>query len=522
MRSWLYSALVGIILLCNSCIDQSDYELDGIQLNPTIALPLVSGQLTINDILKDADSVHIKKYNDGLLYLAYEQELASQGIRELFSIPSQTANRSFIMPGATVPPHTKDIRSDSIISTLNLNLSPEKLTEVALRAGRIGFTTTLNPSSSKLDYEVAIVLPTVKSRTTNQPLNTIIKNTGDIDLSNYTLTLNDNKFDLKLVLIFKKTTTSTTIAPATSINVSLNFGGMEFIHVKGFLGDQTASLDPETVGLTIFDNEVFKQANLSLAQPKVTFTVANENGVPVTVNFKTIEARKPGSAPFKILLNPANPVPLAYPTVMGESKPTTVSVTNLKELLNFAPNELYYHADARINQGLTSGNNFLLDSSDLKVKLNVEVPLWGSASGIVLRDTLDIDMSNTETSQITSASLKLKLINQFPLDGDVQFILTDNDYNVVESLLLPDQTNIIKGSTVDGDGELQAAGAYIGTIQLDKSKIDKLFSARHVILVATMQTSRNASGAAQDVKFMADYFLSVEAGILANIKLNVE
>ncbi len=522
MRFWLYLGTACALCLCNSCIDQSDYELDQITLSPTLAVPLVSGNLTINDVLKDQDSVHLSKYDDGLLYLAYQQELTSTDIRDLFSIPAKSLTRSFVLPGLTVPAHTKDIRSDSITTTVDLGLSPEKLAEIALRGGKINFSTSINPTSSKLDYEVVVVLPGFKSRTTGKSFSTSIRGTGVIDLADYTMTLTNNKFDVKLVLVFRKSTTSTTISPSTAVNIHLNFNSMLFTYLKGFLGDQTASLNAETIGISVFDSNIFSQASLSLAQPKVFFTVVNQNGVPCVVNFKKLEAHKAGASPFAIQLNPANPVSLAYPTVMGETKSTTVSVANVKDLINFAPSEIYYQAEAQINKGLTSGSNFVLDSSKLKVKLNIEVPLWGSASGITLRDTLDLDLTNTETSQIESASLKLKLINQFPLDGDVQFILTDDKYNVLTTLLLPEQTHIVKGSTVDADGEMSAAGAYIGTITLDKSKVANIFNAKHVILLASLQTSRTAGGAAQDVKFMADYFLFVEAGILANLKLNIE
>jgi hypothetical protein len=513
--------VLGFTLLCISCIDQSDYELDGVSLNPTLALPLANGNLTISDMLRSKDSAHFKSYPDGLMYVAYEDQLISKDIRDLFSIPNLVVDKSFVMPGMTVPPHTKDIRSDSIITTVGFQMSPEKLSEMFLKEGKFSFSTSLNPASSQLDYEVAVSLPGFISPT-NQPLSTTIRGAGTIDLKNYKIKLTDNKFDLKLVLIFRKNPTSTTIPPATSVNVQLNFGDFGFIHLKGFLGDQTTSLDAQSMNLGAFSGELFKTADLSLAQPKVTFTVFNGNGMPCTATFIKLEARKPGSDPMSIVLNPANPVSLNYPQVIGETKETSFGVVNVKDLMEYAPTEIYYQTDARINPGLTSGNNFLLDSSRLKVKLNVDVPLWGSASGIVMKDTLDVDFENVKSSEVSKASLKLKLINQFPLDGNIQFVLTDAAYNVIGTLLLPEQTHVIKGSTVDSDGELQAAGAYLETIELDQAKIENLFDAEHIIITAGLQTSRNSAGAATDVKFMKDYFLSIEAGILATLKLNVE
>lgn len=521
MRSWLYSGFTGLTLLCISCINQSEYELDGITLNPTYVFPLAKGNLSINNILSDKDSVHFKSDESGLLYVSYEDGFETQNIRELFDIPAKTLSRSFVMPGLVLPPHNSDIRTDSITSTVDFGLSPEKISEIALHSGHIDFTTSLNPNSN-LNYEVHVIIPGFKSRITNKSLNVPIRGADRIDLKDYTLSITDNKFDVRLVLVFRRSTSTTVIAPATSVNVKLDFGGFEFTYLKGFFGDQTVSLDPQTVGISVFDNNIFEQAQISLAQPRVTFTVTNENGVPCTVTFGTLEARKPGAAPLKILLNPANPVPIAYPTVLGDSKGTTITVANVKELIDYAPNELHYSSDVRLNAGITSGNNFIIDSSAMKVRLNIEVPLWGSATGLTLQDTLDVDLENTETSEVVNASLKVKIINQFPLDGDVQFVLTDANYTALGTLLLPTQTKIIKGSTVDSDGELQAAGSYTGTIELDKTKIDNIFKAKHIIIVANLQTSRNAAGAAVDVKFMEDYFLAVEVGMLASFKLRIE
>ncbi|MEI9918785.1 MAG: hypothetical protein WDO14_08275 [Bacteroidota bacterium] len=523
MRSWLYSVLVGLTLLCVSCLDKSEYEIDSVSWNPSVALPLVNGQLHITDILNDDDSIHFKTDSDGLLYVEYDKELQSTDIRKLFSIPSKSVAKSFILPGAVIPPHNNDIRSDSIISAIDFGMSPEKLNEIALNSGNVSFATSLLPQSSQLKYDMYLVLSGFKSRSTGKALNAVINGSGNIDLSDYTLSLTDNKFDLKLVLVFKKSTTSTTIAPATSVNVQLAFGDFKFIYIKGFLGDQVTSLEAQTVDLGIFDGGIFDQAEISLANPVVSINVINGNGVPVSADFVKIEARKQGSDPIKVLMNPANPVDLNFPTVLGDTKSTTVAVTNVKELLDYAPGQIYYQADARINSGLTSGNNFIMDTSQMRVNVHVEVPLWGSASGIVLQDTLDVDLSSAEDSDVETASLKLKLLNQFPLDGNIQFVLTDEHYAPITTLLTEDQSHLIEGSTVDANGELQSVGTYDNIIKLNDDKIENLFKAKHLIMIAALQTSRDGqTGTPPDVKFKADYSLSVEAGILATVKLNVK
>lgn len=510
-----------LLLICTSCINSNEFGVDRVLSQPTIDVPLIHGELNLKDLLTDADTAHFKTDEDGLIYMSYSDELISKDVRDLFDIPDLVVTRSFVLPGLVLPPHNKDIRSDSIQSVIEFNLSPEKLNEIALSSGQVNYSVSMTPSASKADYEVHLVLDNYKSRTRNKSLNTVITNSGSIDISDYTLFLNQNKFNLKLVLVFGKSNSGTTIAPGTAVNVKLSFQKFNFNYIKGFFGQQVTSLDPQSAELGIFDRDVFAGADVSFAKPRVSVTLYNQNGVPCTVHFKKLEARKDDEDPIAIILSPPNPVSIQYPTVMGNTKVTDISVANVNQILNYAPSQIFYDADVYINEGITSGENFVMDTSTMKVRLNVDVPLWGNATGILLQDTLGIDLTDAETSEIEKAVLKLKLLNEFPLDGNIQFVLADENYLPIATLLTPDQTNVIKGSTVNEDGELVEPGEYSRNIVLDKSKIENLFMTKNLIIVANLQTSRR-DGEAADVKVNVDYGLTVQAGIEASMKLEID
>ncbi|HEY5825045.1 MAG TPA: hypothetical protein VIT44_11795 [Cyclobacteriaceae bacterium] len=519
--TYRFTLFLGLLTLF-SCIDDSDYQLDEAHLNPSLALPLIYGDLTIQDILDSTDnSGTVKIYPDGLVYLAYTEELKSQDIRELFSIPDKSLSRSFILPPGTLPPLNSDFRIDSISQIVDFELSPEQLNEVALKAGGINYSTSIIPFSSNLDYQIAIYFPDFISRTTQKPLNSVVKGNGNLPLSDYTMTLDKNKFRMKLVLILKKKSTSTVIQPGSSVSIRLDFLGLDFTYIKGFFGDQSVSLDEQHIEIPAF-KDALQGAEVSLAQPIMNLITINDNGVPVVVDFKTLDARKEDGTSLTLTLNPPNPISIAYPSVLGTSASSTITVTNAKQVLDFAPSEFYYKADARINKGVTSGSNFLADTSKLRVKLNLEIPLYGSASNIFIKDTINLDLSKTDESEITSASLKLKLINELPLEGDVQFFLTDDQYQIIGELLPEGQTAIVKGSIVNASGELQSPGIFDNTIVLSDDALDKVFKAKHIIIAALMNTSKDATGKFPDVKFKSNYTLNIEAGVLANLKLRVE
>ena len=503
-----------------SCVDESDYSIDSLTVNPSVAIPLTHGDLSIKDLIKDTDSVYVKVYPDDLVYLAYSQTLVTQDIKDLFTIPDKTLNQSLPIPAGTIPPHPKDIRSDSLVEIIDFNLSPEQLSEVDFKSGTISYSASLLPSSSGLLFEINFVSTDLISKKTGKAFNVSTNTTGSVLLSDYNVKLNKNKFNLKLVLVLKQSSTSKTITPNTSVAVNFRMAGMDFNYIKGFFGDQTANPPATALEIGAFGSSLAK-TNLSIAQPMVSLTVVNDYGVALKGTFIKLEGRKNGAVlPFQI--NPASPVTIASPTVLGNSATTNVTVTNAKELLDFGPTEFYYQLSARINQGITSGNNFLADTSKLRVRLDVEVPLFGHASAIVLTDTIKLNVSDMDESQIENASLKVNVKNELPLDAKIQFYLADDKFKIIDSLLTTSQTSLVKGSTVTSTGDLQAMGIVEEEVLLDNAKINKLFLAKNIIIRALMNTSKNSAGQFPDVKFKSAYKMNVTLGLKANLKYKVK
>ncbi|GHN00839.1 hypothetical protein WSM22_23280 [Cytophagales bacterium WSM2-2] len=525
MKSLLAIAVVCsfcvILFSCGNIINDKEYNLDSIRLAPQLAVPLAFGSLRIKDILNNADSQYVKVYSDGLVFLSYSQTLKSADIRNLVTMPNQSLTRTFALPAGILPPTPKDFRSDSIVQVIDLGLTPEKLSEILFKSGTINYSTSLSPANPNFKYEIAIALPDFTSTATSTTFSQKVSGNGSFSLQNYDAVLNNNQFNLKLVLIIKQNPSAVTIVPGSTINMNISFTGMDFSYIKGFFGDQSVNVAPETLEIGTF-NTSFDGANISFAQPKINFTVTNDYGVPLTVIFQTLEARKPGAS-LPVQINPVSPVQVATPSTLGGSAQTTVSVTNASQLLNFAPTQFYYAAGARINAGLSSANplNFMADTSKFRVNLGVEVPLYGHASNIILADTAEIDLSDIDQSKIDKAFLKVKVSNEIPLDANVQFYLTDANYNLIDVLLTPSQTAIIPGSKVDANGDLLTPGVFDQLLEIDAARVNKVFTAKKIIIRGTVTTSKDANGNFPDVKFRSQYKMNVNLGLKANLKIAV-
>ena len=253
MRFRIITFLVVIALV--SCVSDKDYNFDSLSVSPTLALPLAYGQVSILDLISDKDSAYLKVYPDGLLYFSYYQTLASQDIRELFKLQDNTSSTSFDVPPGTLPPSPADIVLTTLNKTIDMNLSPEQLSELLLKTGSINYSVSVSPVNPNLSFEINVTLTDVIDKTSLVPMSfTAAQGAASKPLQNYIIKMNNNKFNVKLQMVLKKKNTSTFIAPNTKANITLSFTGLDFTYMKGFLGDQSVALPTQSIDLTAFSS----------------------------------------------------------------------------------------------------------------------------------------------------------------------------------------------------------------------------------------------------------------------------
>lgn len=527
MRAWHILPLLAFGLLvwsCSNILNTDDYELKKIKANPTLDIPIAFGDLVIDDLLSKADQANIKVYTDGLIYLLYEQTLKSQGIRDLVDFPGKSFTKTIPVPPGTIPPRTTEVKYATLNTTEDFAFNPEKLTEIKFKATTIRVTVTFTPANPASGvFEIELKLPNFKLNGVPFQKRVTAGATGvTFALQDYVATLADNAFPMEISVFEKPHPSSVTIVNPTSASVKIDFGSIDFQYIKGFFGDQTAfNIPAESIDLEAFGTALSK-ANVSFAQPKLSFKVSNDYGIPTKVTFSPLEARKNNGSKLPITLNPASPVSINVPASLGQSAITDINVTNAKQLIDFVPDKFYYKVSARINEGLTSGINFCADTSKIRVGLKAEIPLFGKASGIVLSDTFAIDLSGAKDTDVESGAIRSKITNQLPLDAFIQLYIANDRAIIIDSLFTTAQTAIVKASKVDNKGELLEAGVSDLEINIAKEKLDKLFDAKKLIVKVRMNTTKAASGSQPDVQFKSTYKMSVVFGLKVKLKLVVD
>jgi hypothetical protein len=521
-HAWLILVVSTLLFLGCDFNNILDTDVSAIVSAPTLAIPLGYGNLSIADFLNDEDSSSIQIYqggpDDGVLYLSYEQTLKTQEIRDLLTFPDKQISRGLNLPASVIPANGRVTLPAQNLS-FDLDFNPEKFDEILFTQGTLRVTAQSNPLIPNLQFQASINFPTLTKD--GQALTQTIQSGGapqTISIADYKGVFDNNLFSTSVVITLISGASPTTIPPGTRFNVTLGFSNINFDYVLGFFGEQSVDLPEETLTIGAFEN-IFEGVNVSLASPRISFIVINEYGIPVTVFFDALEARN-STGSLSLETSPSSPVIAGFPTIRGDSAFTTVIVTNANELLNFAPTEFYYKVRAVINDGLTDGDNFSESDSELSVRMNVEVPFIGHASNIVISDTLEIDLSDVESSDIEEALIKVSAINELPLDASLQLYLLDENDILFDSLL--DSSNgkntIIVGADTDATGVPTTAGKLENEITISPAKINNLFEAKKIIIASRMQTADNP----KDVKFRATDQLTIKLGLKAKLKLNVD
>lgn len=511
--------LLASLLLLASCFNERDYDIQQVSLTPSVAFPVAFGNMSLVEMLANKDTAFIRSYPDGLLYLQYEHMLASEDIRNQFVLPDNNSTVSFDLPPGTLPASSTNTVVGSINRQINLGLSPELLTEVLLKAGNATHALQLSKETTpaNLPMETTITLLDVVHKTTMQPMVITMGNgSGVTSLSDYIIQLVDNQFSIRVDLLIKPHP-ATYIPVSTTADIHLGLVEMQFAYIKGFFGDQIIPLPPQSLDISVFQSSL-KDASASFVQPSITLKAMNDYGVPVDVSFSTLQARK-GSNTLPFQISPGSPVTLQSPATLGASATTNITVTNDENLLGFGPEVLEYTASARINRALVSGSNFMADTSQLRISLVTEIPLFGRVTGIVVTDTLSVDLAGVKQTEILESSLKVTAQNEMPLNAFIQIYLLDSAYQVMDSVFATNQTYLVKASTVDVAGDLEHTGVTNLTVPLDANRLTRLFSSSHLLVRSEMSTARDQNNALLNVKFRSSYRLNLNIGLLA--KLNV-
>ena len=530
-RGWI-PAFLFVFLLLTACFDRDDYDFDKVaevEWTPSYAAKILTGRVALTDFASSIENVELRTYPDGLLYFYIEKENESESIRDIISFPDVSIDHTTQSPidvSGDLSDELTLIESsfevdlgitggelDSVFYTqFPINLAIETSIEEA-------FNLTFNfPSFTEGGNTLSRTL--FKAAGENGPIQ------DDNLFAEFIAALNTldpayNKFPVDLVLTLLPAQ-NITITEDDYLSVTLDIRNQGFLWVKGYFYPTSRRISEEVLEVEMFmDN--FSDADFDLEGASITFEVDNEFGVPITLDFAVFDAINFEDENIAVETDPASPFVINSPSALGESLTSSVSVINPVDIFKHRPRGFQYEVDALINDGIPNGRNFMMSTSKTKVTFKAEMPLWGYADGIALRDTFEISLNEDEEIDIDLADFRLRtrIENGYPTDAFVQLFLLDEDYQLIDTLLTEDQSLLVRAAETN-DAEIVQTGVADEEIVLDEDKINKLFDAKHIALVARLRTFTRPDGTQPSVKFFEEGYIQADLGIGADIKMKLK
>lgn len=543
--SLLVPVLFLILAMLSSCIREefNAEKLDtSFQVSPGIAVPIGYARYQMDELLDSISSTQFSYDENGFMTLIYTELLESGTAAELVKVQDFEYTTGFENP----LPIPYDL--SGIIDTFSFS----DTTWIPVTIGIAGDARIDSVIGASLDLTIDFVSQfdlngqvCVESQDLIDPLGKTFRLCREIDdptsvynLDNYTLRLTDTPADLSLIEVvytIKLAASTGIIQPGDEIvNFTVGLSDIEYDVIYGYFGQFSLDLPPVNIPLDLY-NPIY-QGSFYFEGAELRLIFSNSFGIPVemTINEFGVEGRSGQFTPISGGNLPATGVPtvMGYPGLgeIGDTKVDSFLLnadnSNLFTVLETGPTALRLDVDGRINP-LGTEYNFITDSSEYNVLLELFLPLIGYADNLVVRDTLDFifsDFYDRPPEEIKRLMLRFNFLNGFPLNVKIQAYFYDDNDVLLDSLFHnpEDPASFIPAAIdSDGDGKVEPpVDPYNVEVELSRQQIDNISTSRYLVVYYTLTTPGADKNPPENVQFFMDYFFEVHVGAIGEVEVN--
>lgn len=502
---------------------------EGTDWDTNLVAPIFRSTLTIQQLLPDS----LTQINpDNTVSLVYDKHFTSAGFTNTKQLPDTTIVKYFTIPFGSV----SLVAGDNFMNTTEetkLHLSPLELNRIIVKTGTIEVQ-VFNKINQPVD--ITYILPKAIKNGQVATFNATIPAYNSSNGGHFTteFNLDDYSIDLRGItgnyvnrlvthLIANVSTTATGTAQITSndsLVVMLKLKKLIPYYAHGYFGQQQDTLNASS-NVTVFDRVT--AGAFSLHDARLNLSLSNGIGADIRaslLNFKSENS------------NTQNVVTLQHHTVgamlnvhRATDNPFTPNVynfeyndgnSNLTELLANMPNRFSYSYFTELNPfgNLSGGNDFVYPEWAIDAHINIDIPLYFSATGLTLVDTIYLkDDTLKNHNSIKSGTLKLIASNYFPFDTDVEFYLLDENLQKQEQLM---NKTTIQSAIPDADGKVRKPVESVLPAHISNELLNKLVQKRKVLTVVRINTLSNPL----KYKIYSDYKLNLK--LTGNMMFNIQ
>lgn len=506
---------------------------------PEYLYPLIDAELSMKDIVDpNKKQLNVTEDADGFYTFIYYQELYTQLITDLLKITDLAIAQTVSLTTAEVAslPTAGTITHSFTKSVTLATTHGEKLKTINVKSGTLPLTIS---STFKHNVQVTVTFPYIKKNalalTKTIDLNyvggnTPVVSTTPIDLAGYTIDCSENNtkvntitYTASLKVTYKSGSPITT---AQKIDVTTGVSDVAYAYINGYIGQYAFTIPKDSVAIDIFDNAYI--GSVYFTDPKVRAIITNSVGAESTVKIDELTAESNIAGITNITGSIINTnIPILYPSLaeVGQSKSTTIQLdktnSNVQTIFNPAPNKIIYKMSGAINPGGES-DNFATDSSYVRVRGEVEIPMEGRVTKFVLLDTIenisfpDIEINGANVS-VLRANFNVSLTNGFPMKTTIQMYFMDDANVILDSLFKT--PGIIPSASIDAVGKVTTPTSMFLQEIFDEARYNRITMSTKAVLYASFSTPTTPNNVSVPVKIYSSYKIKSNIGV--DVKANV-
>ena len=542
MKTKILKWLAILSLGLTGCYDYSNFENFALEpISPSYVFPLVKDSVTMADILEQADSIDLIKENPDHSYSIIFRDSVDAGFAtDQFNIGTQNYSETITVPGLPVtpiPPIATFPFDENYNETINTTIDgggTVELKEVNFSSGIMQITVTNNFHHN---VDGNLVINSLKLKNSANPYDSLVLHftltsygssfNQSINLSDYNFDAYNNSTGTWNSLTFRAvgsiTTTNNPINSGDNISILVSVSNPTFQKITGKI-NYSFSQAEQTYSTDMFQS--MKNIKIHLSDPKLNFYFTNSYGIPMSLSFNKFEFTDSVGVSVPVTTTGTGPNDLStssknyinYITSAQQIAYDTLKLnkdnSNIVDVFNCAPKNIIFGGAFEVGDNTTNHNFFVNESSTIKIKSEVEIPVYGwvKVSSSDTTDISDLPDLQTEDYKVSDlvATFSLIIRNELPLNIYLQAYFV-NDANVVQTKLFDGTEQlIIQSSEVNSSGITTKAMTKKTEVALNKAKYDLMKKATKMIV-----TYRLLTGGAdqQSIKILSTNRIGIQARI---------
>ncbi len=464
------------------------------------AIPLFSSSTSLEDVLQRfEDGTFVTVNAEGLIVLNYKGDIIARSTEDIFNVLSDgffevedTSVAIYLPLPSSMDLDFADLKSGTIAYRFESRIEEEldvKITYPQLIKNGTAFqiATTVPPGNTNVPYVAE----------------------GGKSVIDYRLISTNN--DSLLVEYEARRVSNGELVELK--NFFMAFVDFKFSYLEGYLGQDLYELDRDTLEIEFFEN--WTRGDVYFEDPKILLTIRNSFGFPVRTSTQVMNVFTADGTTLNIT-SPfiTDGVDVSYPKLNQVGLTTIDSIymdntnSNLQAVLSSNPIALDYDIDAVPNpdQNLNI-RGFSTDSSEFRVRVEVELPIYGTASGFAVTDTFEVDFSTYD--KVDFVEFKIISENGIPLEVMAQIYFVNEANEILDSLFQFEE-RVLEAAPVDGNGEATSKMEKVSFAKMDAARFNNIRKANRILVASAFETYNDGQ---QLVKIYADQVVELRMGM---------